>query len=139
MLSQNPNLSASGELNIEHLRAAIQANQLTFPVPVPVFVWQHKAEVQWRLAELYFVHGWSTERLGARYRVSGSRVRQSLRSWVHRARTLGYMQPVPPEADIRGALVFDNPAAFAAAQPPSPPALLANLFTPASGIEQKHV
>jgi hypothetical protein len=139
MLNQNPNQSARGELNIDHLRAAIQANQVTFPVPVPVFVCQHKAEVQWRLAELYFVHGWSPERLGARYRVSGSRVRQSLRNWVHRARTLGYMQPVPPEADIRGALVFDSPAIFVPAQPASLPAHVANLSTPASGIEQKHV
>jgi hypothetical protein len=139
MLSQNADQAAGRELNIDHLRAAIQANQVTFPVPVPIFSWQHKAEVQWRLAELYFVHGWSPERLGARYRVSCSRVRQSLRCWVHRARALGYMQPVPPEADIRGALVFDRPAVFAPARTSLPPAHVASLYTPASGLPQEHV
>jgi hypothetical protein len=83
---------------LNDLRAAIQANQVTFPVPVPIFASEYRADVQWRVAELYFVHGWSPVRLAARYRISSSRVRQSLRSWARRARTVGYLQPILPSA-----------------------------------------
>jgi hypothetical protein len=106
MPSQSVYYAPVEDLKIDGLRAAIQANQVTFPVPVPVFIWQHRADVQWRLAELYFVHGWSPPQLGRRYRISCSRVRQSLRNWVNRAKMQGYLQPVPAEEDIRPALTM---------------------------------
>lgn len=88
-------------IHIDNLRAAIRANRVNFPVPVPVFARQHRPEVQWRLVELYFVHGWSPERLAGRYHITRSRVRQALRCWVARAKAAGYLQTVPAEKDIR--------------------------------------
>lgn len=105
---------ACGNCPITHLRAAIRANHISFPAPVPVFASEFRADIQWRLVELYFVRGWSPGRLAERYKITSSRVRQSLRSWVRRARTMGYLQPVPAAEDIRPALVFAVPATFAA-------------------------
>ena len=84
-------------LQLDHLRSAIQENRVIFPLPVPVFTRQYRADIQWRLAELYLIHGWSAAMLADRYGISRSRVRQSVRHWVHRAHTLGYLQQVPPE------------------------------------------
>jgi hypothetical protein len=101
---------------IDDLRVAIHANRVSFPVPVPMFAFQHRPEVQWRLAELYFVHGWSPAELGERYRITTSRVRQSLRNWVQRARMLGYLQAVPPGEEPVAPLALAA-AAFGQAQP----------------------
>jgi hypothetical protein len=80
--------------NIDSLRAAIRANQVAFPVPVPLFRSQNRADLQWRFVALYFVHGWSPARLASRYNVSARRVRQQLRSWVRRAASLGYLPSI---------------------------------------------
>jgi len=69
-------------------------------MPVPVFACQHRADIQWRLVELYFIHGWSCSRLGQRYRVTDRRIQQLLQRWVSRAKTLGYLQTIPAEASI---------------------------------------
>ena len=82
--------------HLDDLREAIRANRIHFPVPVPIFHRQYRADIQWRLAELYLVHGWRPERLAQRYGISCTRVRQSVRNWVCRARILGYLQPVSP-------------------------------------------
>lgn len=89
---------------LDDLRAAIRTNRVSFPVPVPVFARQYRADVQWRLVELYLIHGWSPVRLAERYKISCTRVRQSVRSWVRRAKTLGYLQPVPLETEDPGIL-----------------------------------
>jgi len=115
-------------VSIVELRAAIHANRVNFPVPVPVFKWQHKAEVQWRLAELYFVHGWSPARLADRYHITSSRVRQTLRAWAQRAKDSGYLQTVPSEQEISFGLAR---AAYAGQSPPELiPAHLTGLLTP---------
>jgi hypothetical protein len=82
---------------INCLRDSIQANRIHFPVPVPVFPYQYRADIQWRLVELYFVRGWSTKRLAERYGVTTRRIAQSLQHWVCRAMELGYLQAIPPE------------------------------------------
>lgn len=97
MTSQTADSLSEPNQQIDDLRTAIRANQVSFPVPVPVFSNQYRSDIQWRLVELYFVHGWSPGRLAQRYHVSATRIRQSLRSWVRRARTLGYLQTVPAE------------------------------------------
>src|SRR5579871_2217827 len=90
--------------HLDEIREAIRANRLNFPVPVPVFTRQYRPDVQWRLAELYLVHGWPPGKLAQRYGISCTRVRQSVRHWIHRARTLGYLQPVVAEAECAGPL-----------------------------------
>ena len=81
--------------SIHNLRAAIRSNRIAFPAPVPVFPSQHRADIQWRLVELYFVFGWSAARIGERYGVTPRRVRQALHGWVKRATLLGYLQELP--------------------------------------------
>jgi hypothetical protein len=81
---------------LDYLRKAIRNNRIAFPAQVPVFACQHRADIQWRLVSLFFVHGWSAERLGQRYKVSSRRVHQLLRLWVNRALALGYLQEIPP-------------------------------------------
>jgi len=87
-------------LNISHmdlrrLRIAIQKNQISFPAQVPIFACQSRADIQWRLVELYFVHNWSCAELGERYHVAMERIRQLLTQWVRRAAVLGYLQEIP--------------------------------------------
>jgi hypothetical protein len=80
---------------LDYLRKAIRNNRVSFPAQVPVFACQHRADIQWRLAGLYFVRGWSTARLGQRYKFTSRRVHQLLRQWVSRAKVLGYLQEIP--------------------------------------------
>ena len=82
-------------IRIDSLRESIQSNQIHFPVPVPIFPHQFRADIQWRLVELYFVRGWSTRRIAARYGVTGRRVQQSLQRWAARALAGGYLQAIP--------------------------------------------
>jgi hypothetical protein len=83
------------DLRIDKLRAAVWMHRVVFPAPVPVFSRQSRHDVQWRMAALYFVHGWSPQKLGDRYGVSARRIRQLVKQWVRRAMTLGYLQEVP--------------------------------------------
>jgi hypothetical protein len=82
---------------IDIVRSAIQANRVSFPVPVPVFARQFRPDIQWRLAGLYFIHGWTCHQLAQRYRVTPHRIRQSLNAWVAHATAQGYLQRIPPE------------------------------------------
>jgi hypothetical protein len=87
-------------LEIDHmrlggLREGIQSNRVSFPSPVPTFPRESRADIQWRLADLYFVRNWSCSQLSKRYAVTGSRTRQLLRNWVKRAVASGYLQEIP--------------------------------------------
>lgn len=83
------------QTRLDSLRKAIRLNQVTFPAQVPVFACQNRPDIQWRLVELYFVHGWTCARLGERYNVTDRRIHQLLQGWVSRAKTLGYLQAIP--------------------------------------------
>jgi hypothetical protein len=80
---------------LHDLRAAVRGNRFTFPAQAPVFACQSRAEIQWRVAVLYFVRGWSCLQLGNRYSVTPNRIRQLLYKWVERAMALGYLQQIP--------------------------------------------
>jgi hypothetical protein len=86
-------------LRIDALRLAIRANQVTFPSPVPTFGRHDRADLQWKLAQLYFVHGWNCEGIAAKYGLIHQRVRQILNTWKRRAIETGYIQFIPP-ADV---------------------------------------
>jgi len=83
------------QMSLRRLREAIQNNDVSFPSQVPIFFCQSRADIQWRLVELYFVRNWSCPELGERYRVTMQRARQILFNWVQRAIVLGYLQHVP--------------------------------------------
>jgi hypothetical protein len=101
-------------IRIDSLRESIQSNQIHFPVPVPIFPHQFRADIQWRLVELYFVRGWSTRRIAARYGVTGRRVQQSLQRWAARALAGGYLQAIPAtpifvSLPVAGSVTTANP------------------------------
>lgn len=97
MSGQDVGEGASECVRLDSLRKAIQTNRFSFPSQVPIFECQHRADIQWRVVELYFVLGWSCTRIGRRYKVTSARIQQLLRGWVSRAMTLGYVQEIPAE------------------------------------------
>ena len=92
-VQSNPAETPHG-LRISRLRDEIRQNLISFPSPLPVFRFEYRADVQWRLVELYFIHGWPLARLAARYGVTKNRVGQSIRHWVLRAISKGYLQEI---------------------------------------------
>jgi hypothetical protein len=83
------------ELRIAALRDAIRRNQVTFPSQVPTFPRHDRPDLQRKLVQLYFVSDWSCPKIGVRYALSSTRVRQILNVWKRRAVELGYIQSVP--------------------------------------------
>jgi hypothetical protein len=84
------------EMRIGKLRKAIRKNQVSFPSQVPTFPKHDRPDLQRKLVQLYFVLGWSPQRIGARYGLSRSRAQQILNVWKKRAVETGYVQTVPP-------------------------------------------
>jgi len=82
---------------LQQFREAIHSNRVAYPSPTPTFPRQCRAEIQWRVAELFLVNGWTCTRLSARYGVTRSRIWWFVRSWIDRALALGYLQDIPPE------------------------------------------
>jgi len=84
-------------LNIKSLRAAIRANLVTFPAQVPVFEKHDRPDLQRKVVQLYFLLGWSTYRIAARYNIASQRVTQVINTWKQRAQQMGYVQEIPRE------------------------------------------
>jgi hypothetical protein len=57
---------------LDQLREALRANLISFPTPVPTFERHDRADLQWKLVQLYFVLGWSLESIAARYGLTES-------------------------------------------------------------------
>ncbi len=74
------------------LRAGIRNNLVTFPSEVSVFKKTTRPDLQAKIAVLYFVRGWSTARIGERYRIGRQRVAQIVTKWRIRAVCHGYVQ-----------------------------------------------
>lgn len=81
---------------LRQLREAVQKNEVSFPSPTLQFPCQSRPDIQWRVAELFFIHGWTCARLAARYAVTRGRIWWFVRTWVDRAIALGYLQDIPP-------------------------------------------
>jgi DNA-binding response OmpR family regulator len=88
-------------MSLRRLRTALREGQISFPSQVPIFSCQSRVDIQWRLAQLYFVRGWDCAQLAMRYRVTPARVRQLLSSWVRRALLVGYIQEIPGADNVR--------------------------------------
>lgn len=78
------------------LQMAIHRNLVCFPSQAPVFGKLPRRELQWRLALLYFVRGWSTRRIAQRYGLTRERCGQIISDWRIRAVNMGYIQDVTP-------------------------------------------
>jgi cell division protein FtsB len=88
------------EMRIDNLRKAIRKNEVSFPSQVPTFPKHDRPDVQQKLAQLYFVLGWSGPKIGARYGLSRLRVHQILGTWTRRAVEAGFIQGVPPAESV---------------------------------------
>ncbi len=89
--------------DIRDLRAAVRANQVSFPAQVPTFPEHTRASLQRKFALLYFVLGWNCRQIGARYGLGPARVRQILKAWKRSAVNGAYIQYVPPAQVMGGA------------------------------------
>jgi len=90
----DPNKLSS--LRIDQLREAIRGNRVSFPSQVPTFERHDRPDLQRRLVQLYFVLGWSCEKVAERHGLIHQRVRQILSTWKSRAVAMGYIQYIPP-------------------------------------------
>ena len=78
------------------LQMAIRRNLVCFPSQVPVFGKLPRRDLQWRLAVLYFIRGWSTREIASRYGLTRERCGQIISDWRVRAVNMGYIQDVTP-------------------------------------------
>ena len=79
------------------LQTLVRGNFVCFPAQAPVFGQKSRRDLQWRLAVLYFVRGWSTRSIADRYGLTRERCGQIISDWRIRAVALGYIQDVTPE------------------------------------------
>jgi hypothetical protein len=84
-------------IRIDKLREAIRNNKVSFPSQVPLFPKHTRPDVQQKLVQLYFIVGWSRDKIRARYGLSRVRFQQILSTWTKRAIEMGYIQTIPPE------------------------------------------
>jgi DNA-binding winged helix-turn-helix (wHTH) protein len=80
------------DMNLDRLRKAVRENRVSFPAQVPVFSRQPRPDIQWRLAELFFIRRWSCVDLAVRYGLSPGYIRLIIARWARRAAILGYLQ-----------------------------------------------
>ena len=78
--------------DLRNLRSAIRAGWVSFPSQVPTFTNHRVADLEAKLVQLYFILGWNTRNIGARYGLHSTRIRQILDTWKRRAVKAGYLQ-----------------------------------------------
>jgi two-component system, OmpR family, KDP operon response regulator KdpE len=83
------------EMSLGRLRTAIRNNRISFPSQIPSFSCQPMAEIEWRLAGLFFIHGWPCADLGLRYGLCKSYVEKRILHWARRSILVGYLQKIP--------------------------------------------
>ena len=84
------------KLRLDQLQEAIRANLVTFPSQVPVFIKHAPGQQQCHMVLLYFVRGWSCDRIARRYGVTRQHIWQIVSEWRRHAVALGYLQVIPP-------------------------------------------
>ncbi len=96
------------KMRISQLRGAIRNNQVSFPSQVPMFPKHDRPDLQRKLAQLYFVLGWSAGRIGARYVLGRSRAQQILNTWRRRAVFKPFLLWIPacPGSMLRSGLFY---------------------------------
>jgi hypothetical protein len=100
------------------LQLAVRRNRVCFPSQVPIFGRKPRRDLQWRLAVLYFIRGWSTREIARRYDLTRERCGQIISDWRIRAVNMGYIQDVTPNDVDDQALLAANAEAPAQAQNP---------------------
>lgn len=83
-------------LRLDQLQEAIRSNRVSFPAQVPVFIKHSAGKQQSHVVLLYFVRGWSCDRIAKRYAVTRQHIWQIVSEWRRHAVALGYLQVIPP-------------------------------------------
>lgn len=91
------------------LQTLVRGNFVCFPAQAPAFGQKSRRDLQWRLAVLYFVRGWSTRTIADRYGLTRERCGQIISDWRIRAVALGYIQDVTPEGTDLARLADSHP------------------------------
>jgi hypothetical protein len=117
----------------ETLRRAVRRNIVSFPSQIPTLLKRPPADTQWRIVLLFFVCGWSSGRIAARFNVPRHRIWKILNGWSVRALALGYVQVIDPEAfaaccrvEVEYGSIHDEEEIESAPAPWSPPLHLPN-------------
>jgi hypothetical protein len=84
------------ELSLAQLRLKIRRNRASFPSQVPTFLKHDRPDLQRKLVQLYFLFGWSCNKIARRHGILRQRVQQILSTWKRRAIQMGYIQDIPP-------------------------------------------
>jgi hypothetical protein len=83
-------------VRLDRLQSAVRNNEVSFPSQVPIFVRCAPTDLQTHAVQLYFVHGWSCQRIGERYGFVRNHIWQILNEWRRHAVSRGYIQETPP-------------------------------------------
>jgi hypothetical protein len=84
------------ECTLVELRRKIRQNRVSFPSQVPTFAKHDRPDIQYKAVQLYFLFGWSCNRIAQRHGLLRQRVQQILSTWKRRAIQMGYIQEIPP-------------------------------------------
>ena len=79
------------------LRRAVRGNIVSFPSQIQAFLRRPAADMQCRVVLLFFVRGWTSIQIAARFGVPKHVIRGILNEWSVRALALGYIQVIDPE------------------------------------------
>lgn len=88
------------ELSLAELRRKVRRNRASFPSQVPTFPKHDRPDLQRKLVQLYFLFGWSCNRIALRHGILRQRVQQILSTWKRRAIQMGYIQEIPPALSL---------------------------------------
>jgi hypothetical protein len=84
------------DFSLNELRRKIRQNRVSFPAQVPTFPKHDRPDLQRKTVQLYFLLGWSCDRIAQRHGLLRQRVQQILSTWKRRAIQMGYIQEIPP-------------------------------------------
>lgn len=85
-------------LRLDLLQSAVRTNQVSLPAQIPFFVRHAPRDLECHVVQLYFVHGWSREKIALRYGRVRNYIGTVLSEWRRHAVALGYVQVIPPMA-----------------------------------------
>jgi len=80
--------------SLNELWRKIRQNRVSFPSQVPTFLKHDRPDLQRKAVQLYFLFGWSCNRIARRLGILRQLVQQILSTWKRRAIQLEYIQEV---------------------------------------------
>jgi len=87
--------------SLNELRRKIRQNRVSFPSQVPTFPKHDRPDLQRKAVQLYFLFGWSCNKIALRLGILRQRVQQILSTWKRRAIQTGYIQEIPPAMPLK--------------------------------------